>query len=388
MPLDAPRVAFFADSFHEVNGVALTSRRIDAHARQHGLPFFSCHAGPETRLVAEGPVTTCELALSPISLGLESDLRFDMLFARHRQFLLSALKEFDPQVVHVTGPSHTGILGAMMAHTFKVPMVASWHTNIHEYGGRRLENMLSFLPADWTKEAGNLAEKSSLEITLLFYKLGKVLMAPNAELCQMLEERSGRECFLMPRGVDTAVFMPGRRDRSDGAFVAGYVGRLSPEKNVRLLAQVEQALAAAGVADFRICVVGGGNEKEWLEQNLRRGEFPGVLRDEKLARAYANMDVFVFPSRTDTYGNVVQEAMASGVPCVVTNEGGPKFLVKDGVEGFVASTDEQLCDAVIRLARDPALLESMRASARARALSASWQRVCEGVWQAYARALA
>jgi glycosyltransferase involved in cell wall biosynthesis len=385
---NALRAAFFADSFHEVNGVALTSRNIDAYARRQGLPFFSCHVGPRTTVSTEGSVTTCELELGPVSFGLESDLHFDVLFLRHRKLLEESLRKFDPQLIHVTGPSHTGILGATMSALLKVPLVASWHTNIHEYGGRRLQQMLDFLPEDWSRGLGNAAERSSLDVTLFFYKRAKVLLAPNAELCRMLEERTGRECYLMPRGVDTELYSPDRRDRADGAFVVGYVGRLSPEKNVRLLARVDEALSRAGLQDFRICVVGGGGEKEWLQQNLPHGEFPGVLRGEPLARAYANFDLFAFPSRTDTYGNVIQEAMASGVPCVVTNEGGPKFLVDAGTDGLVASTDEDFVQAIVTLASDRERTARMGRKAREKALRASWDRVCEVVWQAYAKAIA
>lgn len=382
-----PRVAFFADSFHEVNGVALTSRNIDSYARRNGLPFFSCHAGPESVVRREGCVTTCELDLSRLSFGLERDLRFDLLFLRHRKLLERALREFQPQVVHVTGPSHTGMLGATMSALLEVPLVASWHTNVHEYGGRRLQHLLGFLPEQWTHGLGKAAERGSLDLTLQFYRRARVLLAPNAELCRMLEERTGRECHLMPRGVDTELYNPLRRRRDDAAFVVGYVGRLSPEKNVRLLKRVEDVLSRAGVAEFRICVVGGGGESEWLRQNLKHGEFPGVLKGEDLARAYANFDLFAFPSRTDTYGNVIQEAMASGVPCVVTNEGGPKFLVDHGVDGLVAATDDEFVAAVSTLAQDPARTHAMGEKAREKAERASWDRVCEGVWQAYRKAL-
>lgn len=386
MNSDVPRVAFFADSFHEVNGVALTCRRIDSFARRRGHPFFSCHAGLRTQIIQEGSVTTCEFGTSALNVGLESDLRFDLLFARHLSRLSDAIRRFDPQLIHVTGPSHTGILGAIMAHRLKAPMVASWHTNIHEYGGRRLENLLRFLPTPLARNSGRWAERASLDMAVRFYRMARVLMAPNAELCRMLEERTGRECHLMPRGVDTEFFSPDHRTRSDDALVIGFVGRLSPEKNVRLLAQVDAALAYNGGGPFRICVIGGGSELDWLKENLPHGEFPGVLRGESLAQAYANLDLFAFPSRTDTYGNVIQEAMASGVPCVVTADGGPKFLVTEGVDGAIGNSDSDFVAAVARLAKDRVHLKEMGRAARARAFQASWDRVCEGVWQVYLEA--
>jgi len=106
-----------------------------------------------------------------------------------------------------------------------------------------------------------------------------------------------------------------------------------------------------------------------------------------LARAYANMDVFAFPSRTDTFGNVVLEALASGVPAVVTNEGGPKFIVRHGETGFVAADTAEFSAAVRRIAGDPGLLMQMRKAARQSALSVSWDAVFESVYSAYERAL-
>ena len=121
------------------------------------------------------------------------------------------------------------------------------------------------------------------------------------------------------------------------------------KKRVRVLRDVEQALLGAGQRNFRFLIVGDGHERAWLRANLRHAEFTGVLRGEALARAYANMDVFAFPSHTDTFGNVVLEAMASGVPPVVTSSGGPKYLVTTGWTGFVAWDDESFLRRVVNL---------------------------------------
>ncbi len=139
----------------------------------------------------------------------------------------------------------------------------------------------------------------------------------------------------MSRGIDTELFSPeyaspAHQTRLDRDFVIGYVGRLSPEKNVRLLAEIEQSLIRAGMSKYRFLIVGNGSEHGWLSSVMERATLPGVLRGEDLARAYASMDAFVFPSATDTFGNVVLEAMASGVPAIVTREGGPKYLVQPG----------------------------------------------------------
>lgn len=388
MNLRVPRVAFFTDSFHEVNGVALTSRQLEAFARRRGYPFLSAHTGPETRVWTEDSITRCELALGRLTVPLESDLRFDTGFFRHIKLVGRAIDEFRPGVVHITGPSHTGLLGLIAARARGLPVVASWHTNIHEYGGRRLESLMRFLPRSWARAAGHGAEAAALAATLRFYRFARVTLAPNPELMELIERRSHRPCFLMRRGVDTELFSPSRRSRTDNTLVVGYIGRTSTEKNVQFLVEVERALREAGVGDYRIFVAGHGSLIGWLRENLQQCEIPGVLRGEALARAYADLDIFVFPSETDTFGNVVQEAMASGVPCVVTDRGGPAHIVTHGHNGFVAPAGPEFCRAVVELARNAPLRRRMAQAALAAARKASWDSVFDEVYAAYAHALA
>jgi phosphatidylinositol alpha 1,6-mannosyltransferase len=379
----ARRVAFFTDSFHEVNGVALTSREFVRFAERRRIPLLSVHAGPQTNLATEGSVMTCELERGPVRWNLEHDLAIDLLFLRHRGRLRSALREFKPDLVHITGPGDMGILGAWAAHECKVPLAASWHTNLHEFAGRRLERFLSFLPATIRSGAAAWAERSALDQCVWFYRLAKVLFAPNPELVTMLAQRTGRLAFLMERGIDTELFSPARRVRTDNAFVIGYVGRLSTEKNVRMLAALENSLRAAGLENYRFLVVGEGSERDWLRATLRNAELPGILRGEALARAYASMDVFVFPSSTDTFGNVVLEAMASGVPPIVTSSGGPKFLLDSGLTGCVVNGEAEFVSAVLGLHQDEDGHSQMRQAARKAVERFSWDSVFEQVHQRY-----
>ena len=164
--------------------------------------------------------------------------------------------------------------------------------------------------------------------------------------------------------------------------VLGYVGRLSMEKNVALLARVERELAAMGVSGVRFLIVGHGSEEADAAGGVDAGGICRRAAREALAEAYANMDVLVFPSHTDTFGNVVLEALASGVPAVVTPDGGPKFIVRDGETGFVVQ-DDGFAGAVAALVRDRARLERMRVNAREYALGCSWDAVFERVYAGY-----
>jgi len=169
----------------------------------------------------------------------------------------------------------------------------------------------------------------------------------------------------------------------EGLLRLGFVGRITPEKGVRLFRKIEQALESAGHGDFRILMVGDGSEVGWLKQNLKHGEFLGVLRGEDLARAYANMDLFVFPSKTDTFGNVIQESAASQVASVVTNEGGPKHLVEAGITGLVAESDDEFVRQVAGLCGDRGRLSKMGVAARARVIGTSWDAAFEMTYEAY-----
>ncbi|HYZ86924.1 MAG TPA: glycosyltransferase [Bryobacteraceae bacterium] len=367
-----------------MNGVALTSRQFDAYAKRNGLPFLSVHAGPETVWPSgTGDHQTIELARGPLAFGLEKDLFFDPALWRYQSQVVEIVKAFQPDLIHVTGPGDFGLLAVWIAHQHGIPFAASWHTNVHEYAGRRLENLLSFLPPRPLGVMADTAERFSLTGTALFYKIGKVLFAPNQELVDLLIELTGKPVFLMQRGVDAELYSPSRRDSTDNRFTIGYVGRLSPEKNVRLLATVEKILLTAGHTDYRFLIVGHGNELEWLQQNLRQAEFTGVLKGEALARAYANMDIFAFPSTTDTFGNVILEALASGTPSVVTTGGGPKFLVQHGVTGYIAATEHEFASSVLHPMGDRELHARMRLAARQYACSISWDKVFEGVYEAY-----
>jgi phosphatidylinositol alpha 1,6-mannosyltransferase len=268
-------------------------------------------------------------------------------------------------------------IGVYTAKRMKLPLAISWHTNLHEFGAMRLAKLLGW------EGISRFSERWILEAMIRFYRLGDVLYAPNPELVEMLGNRTGRSVFLMKRGIDTELFAPSRRTVDGGVLRVGYVGRTTPEKNVRFLRELESDLHRSGVPPFRFLIVGDGSEREWLNQSLGAADLPGILRGVQLAEAYANMDVFVFPSRTDTFGNVVLEAFASGTPAVVTNAGGPRFIVREGVTGFVAGDSREFIDRTARLLGDAELRTRMGQAARQQASGESWDVVFDKVYEGY-----
>jgi phosphatidylinositol alpha 1,6-mannosyltransferase len=381
------RVAFFPDAYHEVDGVANTSRHFEAFARSRGLPFLTVHAGPQGEVVSSGSVTRIQLRRSSMSFPLDGAHEYDLLFLRHYRKLARQISEFKPDVLQITGPSDVGVLGAMLAHRFHIPLAASWQTNLHQYARSRLSGMVSRLPKRLSDPLLDAVERWSFRATTRFYQIPRILLAPNQELVATLSAATGKPCFLMSHSVDTDRFTPELRDRPTGPFRIGYVGRLTAEKNVRWLARLEQTLLAQGRRNFRFVIVGEGAEETWLRKNMRHAEFTGVLTGSELSHTFANMDAFVFPSETDTFGLAVLEALASGVPAVVTSGGGPKYTVQTGKTGFVANNFDEFVVSLVILLTQPALLSSMRAAAREYALSTSWEQIFEGVYRAYEHCL-
>lgn len=383
-PLIHPlRVALFTDSFAEPNGVATLSREFVGYAARRELPLFNVHSGARTSIFQQGTVTTLELKRSLASFRLDRDLYCDPLLTRFRNRASAALRAFRPDLIQITGPGDMGILGAYIAHLLQVPLVASWHTNLHEYAGRRLDTFFSFLPAAWREKLSRSVEAQSLRACIWFYHYARFTLAPNQDMVDLLAASTHRPSFLMAHGVDTNLFSPARRDRAGGPFTIGYVGRLTPEKNVRMLAGLEQSLLAAGQRDFRIVMVGDGSERDWLRRHVVHGEFPGVLRGPALAQAFANMDAFVFPSQTDTFGLVLLEAMASGVPVVVSPETGARVGIVHGSSGYHARTVADFTQSVLWIMQHPARQKEMSRAARDFACTRAWDTVFAGVYHTF-----
>lgn len=382
-----PRVAFFPDSFLEVNGVAMTSKRLIGYAKRHGYPYLCIHAGKKTESFSDETIKYLSLKRSAVSLPMDEDLKYDPLFQRHTNRVLRTLLDFKPDVMHITGLNDVSIVGAYLSWKLQIPMVGSWHTNLHEFAARRLTRIFRFLPQKTLDSMTGFAERKIMDGAVLYYRMPKVILSPNRELVDLLAKGTKRTSRLMTRGVDTDKFSPKKRTVRDDTFRFGFVGRLRAEKNVRLLADLEKKLLEAGKTNFKFVIVGEGNEREWLEKNMTHGEFTGFLDGEKLSEAYANMDVFVFPSETDAFGNVAQEANASGVPVIVTNQGGPKFIIKHNESGFIAETGDDFLKYSILLMDDAEKLAKMKKQSRAAAMSSSWDAVFEAVYDAYREAI-
>lgn len=344
----------------EVNGVALTVQGLERGLR--GL-------GREVRLVRprradeSGPGTSTEHRVAGLPLPRYPGLRFGLPAGG---LLRRQWRQWRPDAVYVAteGPLGVSALGA--AKALGIPVATGLHTRfdryMHDYAGARLGAWLSPLALRWMRR---------------FHNRGDATLVPTRELCAFLETQGFAHPVRLARAVDTRLFDPDRRDpalraqwrAASGAPVLVHVGRIAPEKNPDLVVRAFEALRAVR-PDARLVWVGDGPERERLKLRHPDFVFCGVQRGEALARHFASADLFVFPSRSETFGNVTLEAMASGVATVAFDSGAAREHLRHGTHGAaVADGDEAgFIDATVSLGRDPARTRAMGAAARAAVL--------------------
>jgi phosphatidylinositol alpha 1,6-mannosyltransferase len=382
-----PRVAFCTDTYDEINGVATISRQFVEFADRHRVPLLVVRPGPIRQRRQQGTVTFVDIPKSSLCLPLDMGLRFDLLIARHYSWLRGQIEDFNPDVLHVTGPGDIGMLCSALAHFIrpKVPLAAAWHTNIHQYTGMRVAPLLKWFPCRIKAAIQSGIESASFRATVCFYDMARLLMAPNQEILTRLTKATGKPGRLMPHGVDTYLFQPSNVDPDlQRKVTLGYVGRLTPEKNVRFLMELARLVPEQVRQRLRFLVVGDGCERAWLEAHLPNAEFRGILRNQDLAEAFAAMDLFIFPSKSDTFGLVVLEAMAAGIPVVAFRLSGPMCAVENGSSGITAPCAKTFAAAVSTLVQNGERRREMGHLARQAALQFSWDCVFESIYAAYA----
>lgn len=364
----------------------MTCRRLADHAADKGIEMLVIYGGAEEERRRDRSVEYWQIKRSLLSFPLDEGLAYDPIFFKNHGRIGREIKEFAPNVIHITGINDLSIAGTYISWRQDIRLIASWHTNVHQFAARRIARRIGAMPGG--NYIASAAEDQILRGLMLFHKIPKMTLAPNIELVDLLANKTGRDARLMERGVDTELFDPKRRTVNDNIFRIGFVGRLRAEKNVMALVDIENKLIEANVSNYRFLIVGEGNERHMLERKLKRAEFTGFLSGKQLAEAYANMDVFVFPSETDSFGNVAREANASGVPSIVTSKGGTQYVIEDGKTGFVASDIDDFAARTIELINDPAALETMRRNSREFAAGRTWEAVFDGVIDAYKAVIA
>jgi glycosyltransferase involved in cell wall biosynthesis len=361
-PSEGPkRVALIADAIGSVHGVTRTIERV----RELGVPGYEVEVIGTDREVDRRLPAVAEVDV-PFYAGLEVGMP-------SLPAMVETLAEGHFDAVHLTAPGPAGVTAALIARIMELPVLGSWHTELGTYAGLR-------------SASGELERGVDAALSVFYRQCGRVLSpspASDESLSRLGVERSliGR----WGRGVDVSRFDPALRepDGYPGEIRVLYAGRLTKEKGADLL--VESFLRAhATDPRLHLLLAGGGPEEGMLRERLgEQATFLGWLEGENLARAYASADVFLFCSRTDTFGQVLVEAGASGLPVVTVNEGGPSSIVADGETGRLCEPDPaMLAAAVLQLADAPAwrakLGRQAREAARARTWEASMSQLADG----------
>jgi glycosyltransferase involved in cell wall biosynthesis/predicted metal-dependent phosphoesterase TrpH len=360
------RVAVIVDGIASMHGVTHTIEQI----REHGVPGFEVDvvgtdAGVDRRLPAA----------AELEVPYYEGLRLGMPGLTD---LVETLSEGRYDLLHITAPGPAGVAAALLGRITGMPMVGSYHTELTAYAGLRSGN-------------GGIEAIARAAIGA-FYNVPSVVLSPSPAADRSLaglgvdQGRIGR----WERGIDDSRFDPVKADPDayPGELKVLYAGRLSREKGVDLLAE---AFLRARHSEPRLhlLLAGGGPEEEELRKRLGAdATFLGWLEGEELARAYASADIFLFCSQTDTYGQVVLEAGASGLPVIAVAAGGPATLVENLHTGLLCQPDpDHLAGALLRLASSPLLRRRLGSSAVSAVRCRSWDRSLEQLAGGYGRAL-
>lgn len=360
------RVALVADAVGGMHGVTHTLDEL----RDRGVPGFEVEVVGTDHNVDRRLSAVAEIDI-PFYAGLKVGVP-------SLPAIVEALAEGRYDLVHLCSPGPSGAAAAVIARAMGVPVLGSYHTELAAYAGLRSQDP-------------SLELAARMAIGAFYGQCRRVLspsVASDAVLREMgiRDERIGR----WDRGVDIARFSPHKRDPNllPGEITVLYAGRLTREKGADLLAD---AFLRARAQDPRLhlALAGGGPEEDMLRERLgEHATFLGWLEGDALAAAYASADIFLFASRTDTFGQVLLEAQASGLPVVAVGEGGPTSIVTDGATGRLCPADAgALAEAVTQLAAQPVLRDHLAATALGSVAQRTWERSLQRLADGYRRAL-
>jgi len=361
-PRVAPlRIALVTSSYNFIaDGVALTLNRLVAYLESQGVQVLVF--APVARQAAFAHQGTLVPVPSiPLPGRPEYRLAFGLAGAAKRRLL-----DFAPDIIHLAVPDLLGQAALALAQKHHIPAVASYHTRYETY----LKHYWYLAPLE-----GRLKR-----ILREFYGRCREVYVPSPSVREELLADGLTDNFKpWPRGIDTQRFTP---DKRSPAWRTGYgigadelvilhVSRLVREKRLDTLTKALQAISIP----HRVVIVGDGPDRDYVQRELPGAVFTGFLDGEALATAYASSDIFVFPSDSESFGNVTLEAMASGLPAVCADATGSRSLVAPGETGFLAPADdaEGFAHHITTLAQDSALRRRMGRRARERSLDFSWE---------------
>ncbi|WP_417899241.1 glycosyltransferase family 1 protein [Bacillus haimaensis] len=370
------KIAIFTDTFApDVNGVARTLKRFTAYLEKNNIEY---------RVFA--PVSSGEdlfsshvhrFASLPFFLYPECRIALPNMIS-----VKAELQKFQPDIIHVATPFNIGLCGLHYAKKLNIPVVGSYHTDFDKYlEYYDLQFLTKFL---WT-------------YMRWFHRPLRKIFVPSIDTQEHLKKHGFTNTAIWPRGVDCNLFDPGTTSSSikekfqiKEKYLISFVGRLAPEKDVALLPAIEAALPQHIREHTHWLIVGDGPLKQDLmKQAPSNMTFGGFRSGSELTEIYAASDLFVFPSATETFGNVVLESLACGTPVIGADAGGVRTIIENGVTGILCPEKniEAFAGAIASLLHDSSLRKGMGLAGRQYALLQSWDAIFERLLSEYHLAL-
>ena len=353
------RIAIFTETFlPKIDGIVVKVTRLLDHLEKHGHQAILFGPGGTPDHYKSFPV----VSYRSVSVPFYPELSIAPPWARAAQ----EIRHFQPDLIHLVNPISLGLAGLRVADRFGVPVLASYHTDVPGFAEHWHLGFLSGSIYRYSRWIHNRVEMN---------------VCPSNFTRQQLIDHDFERVNLWRGGVDIELFNPAKRSTEMRSRLTGgyperplilYIGRVSPEKRIdRLLPILEQ------IPEARLAIVGDGPSRHTLEEKFAGTDtiFTGFLQGQELAAAFAAGDLFVFTGDKETFGNVVVEAMASGLPVVAPNSGGVTDLVLEGHNGLLydPSFPETLVDSVVTMLKSPHLLKKFGANGRALAEQRTWE---------------
>ncbi len=376
------RVAIFTGNYNHIrDGVSLTLNRLVKFLEDQHIPVLVF--GPS---IKNPPMEHCgELVVTPSIPMLvpgRSEYRIATSFPKWAQ---KRLEEFKPTLLHIATPDGLGTGALKWGQKNNIPVVSSYHTHFLSYAKYYAFFLMPIL--NWAKRRMKI-----------FYRQVEQVYVPTQSMIEELE-REGvvADMRIWARGIDLERFNPSKRDMEwrrsvgfkDDEIVVSFVSRLVWEKELGTYIKAVKNLKKIN-SKVRALVVGDGPAQAEAERALPEAHFTGFAKGEDLSRAYASSDIFLFPSHTETFGNVTLEAMASGLPCLVADAIGSKSLVQNGVNGYWAAK-EDIADFTAKLnliVEDEEKRLEMGKKSREFALEYKWDVINKELLENYLEAMA
>jgi len=332
--------------------------------------------------VSAGRTDVCSIEVASLAVPKYDGYRLSISLPGYIQRRLEEL-DFVPDIIHLHSPCTLGLAGISLARRFGIPVVATYHTHFPTYLQHHGFRFLDPLARAYLR---------------YFYNRCDMVLVPSKTLCEELCADGIRNVQFLPHGIDVSAFHKAFASRTPRKEVVGedehtktillYVGRLVWEKNIRLMAEAVRPLLRTR-KDAGLVIVGTGPAEAELRALLPEAHFLGFRSGRELSELYASSDIFVFPSDTETFGNVTLEALASGLPCVVADAGGSADLVQNGDNGFKVFPNDVSAfrAAIVRLLDDVELRKQMAEKAFHSAQQSSWDGVLERMLILYGKLL-